>query len=122
MGDDVALRRCLVWLAMVVIIVGFYTHSFKKMVVTYFMGLAGIGGVLLPDWDFFDRDFSEWTQPVSVDEIKRSDVLRLGSTRLVYNYCILYPRVLNYSFISCSSSFFFWTQACSCSLNSIFLC
>ncbi|XP_010676503.1 signal peptidase complex-like protein DTM1 [Beta vulgaris subsp. vulgaris] len=105
MGDDVALRRCLVWLAMVVIIVGFYTHSFKKMVVTYFMGLAGIGGVLLPDWDFFDRDFSEWTQPVSVDEIKRSDVLRLGSTRFRF-----YPlRTVIYAVVYGFGLYKWWT-------------
>ncbi|KAH9624461.1 hypothetical protein KSS87_008151 [Heliosperma pusillum] len=81
MGNDEALTRCLLSLAMVIIIVGFSTHSFKKMLVTYFVGLVGISGVLLPDWEFFDRDVSQWTRPVTVDGISPTDVLRRGSTR-----------------------------------------
>uniref|UniRef100_A0A803N0P1 FBD domain-containing protein n=1 Tax=Chenopodium quinoa TaxID=63459 RepID=A0A803N0P1_CHEQI len=50
------------------------------MMVTYFMGLGGIAGILLPDWEFFDREISKWTQPVCVDDINRSDVLRPGSS------------------------------------------
>ncbi|XP_074263023.1 signal peptidase complex-like protein DTM1 [Silene latifolia] len=81
MGNDEALTRSLLCLAMVIIIVGISTHSFKKMLVTYFVGLLGISGVLLPDWDFFDRDVSQWTRPVTVDSISPADVLRRGSTR-----------------------------------------
>ncbi|KAK3033906.1 hypothetical protein RJ639_033541 [Escallonia herrerae] len=67
MADDVAFRSCLVWLAAVVVFVGLYTQSFKKMLATYLFGIFAIGGVLLPDWDFFDRRVSQWCTPVSVD-------------------------------------------------------
>ncbi|KAL2893813.1 Signal peptidase complex-like protein DTM1 [Bienertia sinuspersici] len=105
MGEDAALRRCLVWLAIVIIVVGICTHSLKKMMVTYFVGLAGIAGVLLPDWDFFDREISMWTQPVRVDEIKRSDVLRLGSSRFRF-----YPiRTMIYAVVYSFGLYKWWT-------------
>ncbi|GJV26707.1 signal peptidase complex-like protein DTM1 [Tanacetum coccineum] len=28
--------------------------------------MFGIGGIVLPDWEFFDRPVSEWTSPLSV--------------------------------------------------------
>uniref|UniRef100_A0A7C9D187 Signal peptidase complex-like protein DTM1 n=1 Tax=Opuntia streptacantha TaxID=393608 RepID=A0A7C9D187_OPUST len=80
-NSDLAFRSSLICLAGVMVAVGLWTHSFKKVVVTYFMGLAGIAGVLLPDWEFFDRDLSQWTQPVTVDHIRPDDVLRPRSTR-----------------------------------------
>ncbi|XP_021775268.1 signal peptidase complex-like protein DTM1 [Chenopodium quinoa] len=98
MADDAALRRCLMWLAVVVMVVGFYTHSFKKMMVTYFMGLGGIAGILLPDWEFFDREISKWTQPVCVDDINRSDVLRPGSSRFRFYPVRTVIYVVVYSF------------------------
>ncbi|PKI73904.1 signal peptidase complex-like protein DTM1 isoform X1 [Punica granatum] len=68
MADDTALRSALVWLAVVMAVVGLGTHSFKKMFVTYVLGMLGIVGILLPDWDYFDRDFSKWTTPVTGEE------------------------------------------------------
>nr|GEX00718.1 signal peptidase complex-like protein DTM1 [Tanacetum cinerariifolium] len=44
----------------------FYTHSWKKTFATYVFGMFGIGGIVLPDWEFFDRPVSEWTSPLSV--------------------------------------------------------
>ncbi|XP_008795543.2 signal peptidase complex-like protein DTM1 isoform X1 [Phoenix dactylifera] len=64
MGRDGALQSCLVALAVVVIVVGVWTFSFQKMMATYFLGLLGIAGILLPDWEFFDRDFSQWFTPL----------------------------------------------------------
>ncbi|KAL9265609.1 Signal peptidase complex-like protein [Drosera capensis] len=69
MANDGPLRTSLVWLAVIILIVGISTYSFKKMMVTYFVGMLGIAGVLLPDWDYFDRDVSEWCQPITVEEI-----------------------------------------------------
>lgn len=68
MANDAALRSALVWLAVVIAVVGLTTYSFKKMMVTYMVGMLGIAGILLPDWDYFDRDFSRWTTPVTGEE------------------------------------------------------
>ncbi|XP_050378626.1 signal peptidase complex-like protein DTM1 [Argentina anserina] len=68
MGNHAVFRSALVCLALVVVIVGICTQSFTKMMVTYLVGVVGIGGVLLPDWAYFDRDFSRWGSPVTVEE------------------------------------------------------
>ncbi|XP_021900556.1 signal peptidase complex-like protein DTM1 isoform X2 [Carica papaya] len=92
MASDTALRLSMVWLAAVIVVVGIWTQSLKKMMVTYVVGMLGIGGVLLPDWDFFDRDFSRWCSPVTADEREaalaqrsglRSNFSRSSSLRLV---------------------------------------
>ncbi|KAK6940158.1 Signal peptidase complex subunit 1 [Dillenia turbinata] len=72
MANDATLRSTLVWLAVVVVCVGICTHSFKKMMATYALGMFGIAGFLLPDWDFFDRPVSRWTYPLSIDEASSS--------------------------------------------------
>nr|XP_043607768.1 signal peptidase complex-like protein DTM1 [Erigeron canadensis] len=66
MADDSGLRRCLVCLAMIMVVTGLYTHSWKKTCVTYIFGMFGICGIILPDWEFFDRPVSQWTSPLSV--------------------------------------------------------
>lgn len=105
MGNDAALRSCLMWLAAVIIVVGLCTHSFKKMVVTYFMGIAAIAGVLLPDWDFFDRDISQWTKPVTVDEITLDHLHRKGSQRFRF-----YPmRTVIYTLVYGFGLYKWWT-------------
>ncbi|XP_057440079.1 signal peptidase complex-like protein DTM1 [Lotus japonicus] len=72
MANDAALRTSLLWLAALILVVGICTNSFKKMMVTYVLGVAGIGGVLLPDWDYFNRDFSRWPYPVTSEEREAS--------------------------------------------------
>ncbi|KAF5184869.1 signal peptidase complex-like protein DTM1 [Thalictrum thalictroides] len=37
------------------------------MFATYVFGILAISGILLPDWEFFDRDFSQWVYPMSAD-------------------------------------------------------
>lgn len=85
MANDAVFRSSLVCLAVVVVIVGICTQSLKKMMVTYLVGVVGIGGVLLPDWGYFDRDFSRWSSPVTVEE--RASAIataqRSGLARLV---------------------------------------
>ena len=66
--EDGALKTCLLWLAAIIVVVGLYTHSSQKMLVTYVVGVVGIAGVLLPDWDYFNRHFSRWPYPVTADE------------------------------------------------------
>lgn len=44
--------------------IGICTFSFKKMIATYVFGLFAIAGLVLPDWEFFDRDFSHWSTPM----------------------------------------------------------
>ena len=55
----------MMWLAVVMVVVGIWTLSFKKVIVTSVLGVLGIAGLLLPDWDYFDRDYSRWFSPVS---------------------------------------------------------
>ncbi|KAI5597799.1 hypothetical protein POPTR_002G096700v4 [Populus trichocarpa] len=77
MANDAALRTSLVWLAVVMVVVGIWTLSFKKVIVTYVLGVLGIAGVLLPDWDYFDRDYSRWFSFVS-EQDKLALALRSG--------------------------------------------
>lgn len=77
MANDAALKTSLLWLAAVILAVGICTHSFKKMMVTYVFGLVSISAVLLPDWDYFNRDFSRWPYPVTAEE--RTESLSEGS-------------------------------------------
>ncbi|PKA59472.1 signal peptidase complex subunit 1 [Apostasia shenzhenica] len=65
MGNDAALRSCLLVLAAVMAVVGLCTFSIKKVMATYAYGVVGIAGVLLPDWEYFDRDFSQWFTPMT---------------------------------------------------------
>ncbi|KAM5575708.1 signal peptidase complex-like protein DTM1 [Rosa sericea] len=68
MANHAVFRSSLVCLALVLVVVGICTQSLKKIMVTYLVGVIGIGGVLLPDWGYFDRDFSRWGSPVTVEE------------------------------------------------------
>ncbi|KAI9106853.1 hypothetical protein K1719_022381 [Acacia pycnantha] len=77
MAHDAALRTSLLCLAAVILLVGVFTHSPKKMIATYVVGALGIAALLLPDWDYFDRDFSRWPYPITADE--RSSLLSHGS-------------------------------------------
>ncbi|KAJ4822419.1 hypothetical protein Tsubulata_041595 [Turnera subulata] len=86
----------LVWLAAGMVIVGICTQSFKKVMVTYMFGVLGIAGLLLPDWEFFDRDYSRWFSPVSQEDMaalaprsgfrSRISPLRLIAYAAVYGY------------------------------------
>lgn len=67
MGREEVLRRSLVSLGAAVFLVGLCTFSFKKMVATYIFGILAVCGILLPDWEFFDRDFSQWFTPMPAD-------------------------------------------------------
>ncbi|PIN21772.1 hypothetical protein CDL12_05520 [Handroanthus impetiginosus] len=68
MGNDAVLRTSLVWLAAIMVLVGLYTQSLKKMAATYLFGMFAVGGVVLPDWKFFDRPVSQWCTLVSDDD------------------------------------------------------
>lgn len=84
MGGDGVLRTCLVTLGALVLLVGVVTFSFKKMMATYVFGLLGIAGLLLPDWEFFDRDYSEWGSPMSLDRPPNNDrVPKIGRYNFV---------------------------------------
>ncbi|XP_042440131.1 signal peptidase complex-like protein DTM1 [Zingiber officinale] len=66
MRRETALQTSLLSLAVLMAVLGMCTLSLKKMLGTYAFGIVGIGGILLPDWEFFDRDFSEWFKPMTV--------------------------------------------------------
>ncbi|KAF7829941.1 signal peptidase complex-like protein DTM1 [Senna tora] len=68
MANDAALRASLLSLAAVIVVVGIFTHSPMKMLATYAFGVLAIAAVLLPDWDYFNRDFSRWPYPVTAEE------------------------------------------------------
>ena len=91
MGNDAALKTCLLWLAAIIVVVGLSTHSAHKMLITYILGVLAIAGVLLPDWDYFNRDFSRWPYPVTADERTsllphRSAFLRSPLFLLIFPY------------------------------------
>lgn len=102
MANDAVFRASLVWLAAVIVVVGVCTQSFKKMMLTYVVGVLGISGLLLPDWGYFDRDFSRWTSPVSAEEraselAQRSGLIR----RSVYFYFFGHVRFTGFSIECC---------------------
>ncbi|WKA09577.1 hypothetical protein VitviT2T_027208 [Vitis vinifera] len=99
MADDALLRSSLIWLAAVIVLVGLHTHSFKKMMVTYLMGLFAIAGILLPHWDFFDRPFSQWLSPFSVDAMDSNPPHRSTSKRFrIYPLrLVIYAAVYGFS-------------------------
>ncbi|XVF64780.1 hypothetical protein PTKIN_Ptkin09bG0194100 [Pterospermum kingtungense] len=83
MANDAALRSAIVWLAAIIVLVGICTLSLKKMMITYAFGMVGIAGILLPDWDYFDRDFSRWCYPATTRERATLLAQRTGLKRLV---------------------------------------
>ncbi|XVE95306.1 hypothetical protein REPUB_Repub02eG0085000 [Reevesia pubescens] len=95
MANDAALRPAIVWLAVIIVVVGIFTLSLKKMIITYAFGMFGIAGILLPDWDFFDRDFSRWCDPVTAEERAALLATRSGLKR----YRIYPMRVIIYTTI-----------------------
>ncbi|KAM7252950.1 hypothetical protein ACFE04_025568 [Oxalis oulophora] len=68
MANDGAIRTCMVWLAVVILVIGIWTCSWKKTIATYLVGMFIIAALLLPDWDFFDRDFSRFSYPITSQE------------------------------------------------------
>ncbi|RWV86687.1 hypothetical protein GW17_00051390 [Ensete ventricosum] len=60
MSLDAALQRGMVVLVAAVVVVGVCTFSLEKMLATYAVGIVGIAGILLPDWEFFHQDFPQW--------------------------------------------------------------
>ncbi|XP_020206788.1 signal peptidase complex-like protein DTM1 [Cajanus cajan] len=101
MANDAALRTSLLWLAAVILAVGVCTHSLKKMMVTYVLGVIGISALLLPDWDYFNRDFSRWPYPVTAQEransvqAQGSGFLRFANSPLrVIVYSVVYGYVM----------------------------
>ncbi|KEH34933.1 putative microsomal signal peptidase 12kDa subunit [Medicago truncatula] len=105
MANDAALRTSILWLAAVILVVGICTYSFKKMFVTYVLGLVGISGVLLPDWDYFNRDVSRWPYPVTVEE-RSAASLSHGSVFLKFTCSPL--RVIVYSVVYGYSIYKWW--------------
>jgi hypothetical protein len=88
MANDAVLRSSLICLAAVILVVGISTQSFKKMVATYVVGVLGIAGVILPDWAYFNRDFSRWTSPITTEERAAQIAQRSGSKRLVSDWLL----------------------------------
>ncbi|KAG0492444.1 hypothetical protein HPP92_005842 [Vanilla planifolia] len=107
MENEVALRFSLVALAGLMVVVAVCTFSFKKVLVTYAYGIIGISGVLLPDWEFFDRDFSQWFTPMAAP--RGSAANRLPTIRFK-----LYPmRVALLSTIYCFGIYKWWMYVLS---------
>ncbi|XP_010544001.1 PREDICTED: signal peptidase complex-like protein DTM1 [Tarenaya hassleriana] len=96
MGNEAALRSSMVSLAVLMALVWVWTQSLKKTLVTYLIGVCLIAGVLLPDWDFFDRPFSRWIYPVSAEERAAALAGKSGPKRIrvyplrIIVYCTVY--------------------------------
>ncbi|GAV63571.1 hypothetical protein CFOL_v3_07089 [Cephalotus follicularis] len=104
MANDSTIRSSVLWLAVILVAVGIWTRSWKKTMVTYALGMFGIGGVLLPDRDFFDRDFSRWPFPVTVEEKAALLAQRSASRRFR-----IYPmRVIAYTTIYSFALYKWW--------------
>ncbi|CAA3002351.1 signal peptidase complex DTM1 [Olea europaea subsp. europaea] len=69
MKDDAVFRSSTISLAAIIVLMGLYTQSLQKMVATYFFGMFVICGVLLPDWEFFNRSVSQWCTPVTIPDM-----------------------------------------------------
>ncbi|KAL5705242.1 hypothetical protein ACHQM5_023572 [Ranunculus cassubicifolius] len=96
--NDAVLRSSLVCLGAVVLLVGVYTYSFKKMFATYCFGILAIAGILLPDWDYFDRDFSQWVYPMSITDTDQTQKDRSKRFRMYPVRLILYSLVYSFGF------------------------
>ncbi|XP_059461085.1 signal peptidase complex-like protein DTM1 isoform X2 [Corylus avellana] len=105
MANDAVLRSCLICLAAIILVVGICTQSFKKMVATYVVGVLGIAGVILPDWAYFNRDFSRWTSPMTAEERAAQIAQRSGSKR----FRIYYMRVAIYTTVYALALNKWWT-------------
>ncbi|XWS23891.1 hypothetical protein CRYUN_Cryun28dG0054500 [Craigia yunnanensis] len=105
MANDAALRSAIVGLAVIIVLVGIFTLSLKKMVITYAFGMVGIAGKLLPDWDFFDCEYSRWCYPVTAEERAALLARRCGLKR----YRIYTMRVIIYTTIYGFGLFKWWT-------------
>ncbi|RAL47029.1 unnamed protein product [Cuscuta campestris] len=82
MNPDAVLRLSLCWAAAAVLFTGIYTHfSFKKMAATYIFGMFAVGGLILPDWEFFDRSVSEWFSPVTSSSHESSTAKQAAPSR-----------------------------------------
>ncbi|GKV09339.1 hypothetical protein SLEP1_g20854 [Rubroshorea leprosula] len=97
MVNDAALRSSMVCLAATIVAVGLWTLSLKKMMVTYVVFMLGIAGVLLPDWEYFDRDFFRWCYPVTSEE--RDKLTALAQRSLLRRYRIYPLRIVVYGTI-----------------------
>ncbi|XP_015934774.1 signal peptidase complex-like protein DTM1 [Arachis duranensis] len=103
MANDGPLKTSLLFLATLMLIVVLSTHSFNKMLVTYIVGILGIAGLLLPDWDYFNRDFSRWPYPVTSEE--RTSLAQLsGFQRFAYSPM----RVIAYSLVYGYAMYKWW--------------
>lgn len=87
MANDAAFRSSLICLAVVILGVGIYTQSLKKMMGTYVFGMLGLCGILLPDWEYFDRPISQWCSPITLNRI---DSTAPSSTRYYLTSLLLF--------------------------------
>lgn len=92
-NSDAALRISLIWLAAIMVVVGIWTQSLKKVMVTYVVGMLGIAGLFLPDWDFFDRDYSRWCYPITEEE-KTALAQRSGFRLVLLQFFIYFILVI----------------------------
>lgn len=61
------LQYSLIVSALIAGVVGYYTWSFKRMIVTYGVGVFFALLVAVPDWEFFKRHPWEWCIPMASD-------------------------------------------------------
>lgn len=100
MGNEASMRSSMVGLAVVMVLVWLWTQSLKKTAVTYAIGVSLIAGIVLPDWDFFDRNFSRWTYPVTAEERAAALSRKSQPSRLLISYYI-FRLVVAYKCQSC---------------------
>ncbi|KAL8130821.1 signal peptidase complex-like protein DTM1 [Apium graveolens] len=100
MANDAVFRSSVICLTVVILGVGIYTQSLKKMMGTYVFGMLGLCGILLPDWDYFDRPVSQWCSPITLTNKIHSTAPPSSTSRFkVYPVrLLLYTIVYMYGF------------------------
>lgn len=61
------LQYSLIVSALIAGVVGYYSWSFKRMIITYGVGVFFALLVAVPDWEFFKRHPTEWRFPMASD-------------------------------------------------------
>lgn len=114
MANEAVFRSSVICLAVVILGVGIYTHySLKKMMATYVLGMVGLCGILLPDWDYFDRPISHWSSPITTTSLNinkiHSTTAPAPSSSSTTRFKYLYPmRVVMYAIIYSYGLYKWW--------------
>lgn len=71
--QDAFLQYAILGSAIAALCTGYYTWSFKKLLIVYLSGVFLAMLVVVPDWEYFTkRPVGEWIEPMASDEESRN--------------------------------------------------